>query len=257
MYKINEASEYVLNKIILTYGDGVNTIDFSGPCYNPFGKITANTIRKDKRFFNEKMQIWINQVKHKKGKYMEIITPILYNKIKEINKNRTSTVECKNLMKYCYAIFFLIYYNAKLCFDEIPQKCEIFKILGYYFIIDIYTYCHILSRHYYPSLNKGLPNSMNKEMSFIDINNFVESLKNLIILYFSHKNELSTNTEYLLYEINKTYYILWIKYKHIKELSQDCGFQVRSFYKCDSETDREKFKNRTRITINNEISCYY
>ena len=244
LYKIKEAKEYLFYKIILTYGE--NVCDFSAITYGPNGKITANQLRKDKRLFNEYLQVWKNYIAKPNGAYLTIIAPMIRRKIKELKSICTSQTDFLNREKYCYAIFFYIYYKAKLYFDEKKEKYLTFRILNKPFIINIYSFCHILSRHYIPSLNRGLPNTMNDKLPFIDINNFSKSLQVIIETYFKINPTLDINTEYLLFNINNTPYILWIKYKRLK----DCyGYEVCSFYKCQDQKDLEKFKKGIVIKL--------
>lgn len=247
LYKIPEAKEYLFYRIILTYGEDIDC--FNGRLYGVHGKINANQIRKDKRFFNEYLQVWKNQIETHKGPYLSIIYLLINDKLKELKNSCKSEEEYRKREKYCYGVFFYIYYKARLYFEEKKEKALIFDIQGFKFVANIYTYCHILSRHYVPSLNRGLTNSMNSNIPCIDIDNLLESLQNLVQLYFQHDHSLSESTEYLLFNINGEKYILWIKYKRLSELSKDYGFEIRSFYKCESEQDIEKFSGTKEIQL--------
>lgn len=251
LYDIEEAREYVFYSIILCYGEAVDS--FSPPLYDAKGKISAEKIRRDKRFFNNYLSIWKEQIKRHKGAYLNIIVPMLNEKLKEL-RAICSDHEYKGREKYCYAVFFYIYYKAQLYFDGIKNKCVTFDIQGFTFVINIYSFCHIFNRHYIPSLNRGLLSTMNIQHDGIDIQDLPNSLKRLIMTYCSQFNELSINTEYMLFNFDGFPYILWIKYKSIPELNNMNGFEVRTYYRCEEQRDLEKFDTKTQIQF--APNCY-
>lgn len=253
MHKIIEAREYMFYNIVLTYGEDV--AGFNGPLYGPYGKISANQIRKDKRLFNEYLLSWINQLKSFKGIYIMVLKPLLEKKLKELEQNCKTKEEFKDRKTYCYAVFFCIYYKAKLYFEERKEKYLAFDVLNYTFVANVYTFCHIYARHYVPSLNRELSNSMNSNIQCIDINNLMESLMNLIISYFNVNPFLDNTKEFLLFKEKGEKYILWIKYKKIDELMKKEGFEIRSFYKCVMSNDLNRFTNTRDIKINNGLYC--
>lgn len=228
---------------------------FSSAFYDSTGKIPANTIRKDKRFFNEYLQVWKKQLEKSTGQYLPIIKKELNTKLKELSKVCSTKQEYNNREKYCYAVFFYVYYKAKLYFEEKKEKCILFNELGYKFVANIYSYCHIFTRHYVPSLNRDMPNTMNNEIPYININRFLESIKNLIDIYFKKCPNLNSNKEYLLFKFKGDKYILWIKYKKLNELSHQEGFEIRSFYKCSKDIDINRFKNTKDIEFDKECYC--
>lgn len=252
LYLESEAAEYIFYSIILTFRENVD--GFMGRLYGPFGKLPKEQINKDQTFFNNYLQIWKSQTTQHKGPYMAIIVPMLYQKLKELEKICASIDEYKIRERYCYAVFFYIYYRAKLYFDEKHHKFITFNILGFDFVLNIYTFCHIFTRHYIPSLNRGLPNTMNDDIPFIDVNNFFDSLKMLIDSYYRTNPTLTSNTEFMLFKIKGDPYIIWIKYKNIDGLNT-MGFEVRSFYKCADINDLSRFKNTTEIKLFENCMC--
>jgi hypothetical protein len=255
LYKISEAREYVFYTIILNYGEDV--AGFNGPLYGPYGKLSALQIRKDKRFFYEYLATWINQLKKGEGKYLMILKPLLNHKLNEIRKITKTAKEFDKRKIYCYAVFFCIYYKARLYFEERNEKFLRFDIQGYTFVANIYTFCHIYARHYVPSLNRGLPNSMNSKIPCIDLDDFLGSIKRIIIAYFKFDLNLNESKEYLLFKVRREQYILWIKFKRMSELSQNKGFEVRSFYKCQEARDLDKFINTVDIEFDKGCYCCY
>lgn len=70
---------------------------------------------------------------------------------------------------------------------------------------------------------------MNSKIPYIDVNNFVETLKGLIVLYFNEDDSLDIAKEYMLFKFMNDPYILWIKYKRMDELSKIWGLKCDLF----------------------------
>lgn len=252
LYGIDEAKEYIFYSIILCYGE--NVADFSPPLYDAYGKIPAGKIRKDKRFFNEYLHIWMSQLDKRKGQYLSVLDKPLRNKLLNLQKVCTKK-EYKAREKYCYAVFFHIYYKAKLYFEAIKNKYLSLDIGDYTFVYNIYSYTHILSRHFYPSLNRGLGVSINTQSCGIDLNDVGGSILKHLDTYFTYCTELNECKEYLLFKFKSDKYIMWIQYKTLKELNHNKkGFEVRSFYRCESQHDLNKFTGRREII--HSPDCY-
>ncbi len=152
-------------------------------------------------------------------------------------------------MKAC---FFNIYYNVRLYFDEYKLKFDVQNINGFDVYADIYTYSHLINRHYFPNMNKGLGASMNDNIPGVNMRNLPNSLLNLVYLY-SKQKQLKQAIEYLLFKINGDPYILWIKYGKIGILQNRKGFEIRSFYKCEQQFDLDKFDNTSDVKIGDGI----
>lgn len=259
LYKIPEAKEFLFYKIILTYGKGV--IDFNGVFYDYNGKITPNSLRRDKRFFHEYLSIWDNQLTAGKGAYLSVLKPMFLYKVKETNaleaEGTLTKVECKNRIKYLKAIFFFIYYKVKYFFDEKRSTYIQRNILGYEFIANTYTFCHILSRHYIPSLNDIFGVSLNTENLLIDIQKMPESIMNIVNSYFTVKGTLDKKMEYILIKIDNEPYIIWLKYKKLNELKQKEGFEIRTFYKPLAKEISEKFEGKSKVKYNEQLTFLF
>lgn len=254
LYEEPLACEYLFYRIILTYGEDVDS--FKGRFTDHKGVIPENQVQKDKSFFDNCLIHWKRMIDEHKGPYLSIIEPLLKRKLVELKKACKSEEEYNSREKYCLAVFFYLYYKAKVYFDELNPKALIFTLKDYTFVANIYTFCHIFTRHYVPSLNRGIDgNSMNDDLPCIDINNFLESIQNLIASYFSICDELDSSKEYLLFKLNNDPYILWIKYKRLDELSKNYGFEIRSFYKCEAENDLIRFIDTHDVPIGKDIVC--
>ncbi len=256
LYKIPEAREFLFNKIILTYGKGV--VDFNGVFYDYNGKIAPSNLRKDKRFFHEYLSIWENQLTAGKGAYFSVLKPMFLCKVRETNaleaEGTLTKAECKSRIKYLKAIFFFIYYKVKYFFDEKSSTYIQRNILGFEFIANIYTFCHILSRHYIPSLNDIYGVSLNNENQLIKI---PKSIMDIVNSYFTIKGTLDKKTEYILIEIGNDPYIIWLKYKRLNELKSKEGFEIRTFYKPFAKEFSEKFEGKSKVKYSKQLSFLF
>ena len=79
------------------------------------------------------------------------------------------------------------------------------------------------------------------------------SLLRLVCEYATVGN-ITEKTEYILFEMDGTKYILWIKYGiSSKDIKQ---FQIRSFYKCTEQRDIIKFEGLTNTHIRENLYAY-
>lgn len=257
--KIKEAKEYLFYNIILIYAKSY--IDFDSISMGFRGKIQANEVRKDKRFFYEYINIWRNQVKTRKGIYFSEIFNAISPKIKALDRSMSaenfSSANIKDSYNkqntFIWAIFFHIYYKIKLYFDEKREKYENRTINGFIIRFDIYSFVHILSRHYYPDMNHGMGVSLNSMIKIIDMEELPTSILKLIELYVQHST-INPETEYLLFIIEGEKYILWLK-SGISNYPAD--FQVRSFYKCEEQRDLDRFAGKRVFEISESILGVY
>ena len=253
--KIKEAEEYLFYTIILTYT--YSYVDFDSASYNYRGKIPANEIRKDKRFFYEYINKWKNQVSFKKGPYFSEIYIAINQKIKGLKTVKENTrISLHSYKKKCmliWAVFFHIYYKAKIYYDEKKKKYDEIMIDKFIVRFDIYSFIHIMSRHYYPNMNLEAGISLNSKLSIINMEELPISVLNLIKQHTSF-SYLTQKTEFLLFEIDGEKYIIWIKFKNVEN---NAIFQVRSFYKCKEQRDLNKFCNKRKFVLSDKLVGYY
>ena len=154
----------------------------------------------------------------------------------ENDRNKVQLLVKKQV--YVYATFFHIYYRVKLYFDEKPQPYIVRQIGGFDVVFNVYSFVHIMSRHYYPDMNKGIGVSLNTDFGSINLDFLPEDMLTLIEKS-NTQCPVTLKTEYQLFSIGRDYYILWLKYKRLNETQKE-GFEVRSFYKCEEQRDLDK-----------------
>jgi hypothetical protein len=138
-------------------------------------------------------------------------------------------------------------------FDEKPEKYDLEVISDVNVVADIYSYCHVLSRHYFwLMVEKGA--SLNENIPILDIKNLPKSLLNLV-KQSSKVISLNLQTEYLLFEYNGTKYIMWLKYKTIDGTNVK-AFHIRSCYKCTEDHDLSKYEDKIAYNIGENLFCY-
>jgi len=258
---IDEASEFHFNKLILTYFEN---LDFDKPTRDHLNRvISTEQVEKDKASFDNYYDHWINQLETKKGKYLNVIHTELNKRIKELNANYENGVikeaEYTNQTKKHYLTAFYIYYKVKLFFDGLTDKFVTLNVLGENFIINIYSFVHILIRHYFPSLNNGNSDrSLNDPLPFFDIENLPDSVSDFLAKYFDYnKTPLDSSKEYLLFSFKGDKYIIWIQYKSLEELNNSAGFEFRTLYKCKEKRDLDKFDGLKEHKVDSNLIFYF
>lgn len=251
VYYVEELSECLFYWIILLHSN--MTIVFDGFVPGLKNKsMSEKEKQKNKKFFNKYLRIWKKQIESGKGPYLSIIKPAIRLKL----KNWREYVELNNLPvellrqkeAYVYACFFIIYYHVKMYFDELSDTFVLRQINGIDVVFNVFSYVHIYSRHYIPNMNKDLGEmSMNQELEVVDLNELPDSIFGLL-LRANAQNPITPNIEFYLFELNKTKYILWLKYKRLNETKEN-GFEIRSFYRCVEERDLMKFYTSPFVSI--------
>ena len=253
-----QASDYLFYKIILMFSKE-GTFDFSGQVRDFDGVISKKEKGKYQSLFWKSLSNWRVLLEEPTGQYLSILLPMRNRKMKEIDLlyadriiSHATLIKRKN---YTDAIFYYIYYKTRCHFDGIPSKCEYRKIDNIDVYVDIYTYSHVLSRHYMPQMNKDIGVSLNNDIKYVDIRNLPNSLLQLVEDY-SSKKSISSDTEYLLFVFNDENYILWLKYGEIHILKDKVGMEIRSFYKCESQGDLDKFNGLKKVKIKEDFYVF-
>lgn len=252
-----EASEYVLYCLILIYGTNSQKISFDGVVIDYMGVIPEDRKAKHKVFFENHLSSWFDEFDKGGGPYFSVMRPMYYLKLKEYEEQRNNgimdSIVFAEKVLYMKACFFHIYYFVRLYFDEFKFKAVSRSICGFDVYGDIFTYTHVLNRHYFPCMNFGNGASMNDNIPGVDIRNLPESLLDSVELHAKYK-AIDEKTEYLLFRINGDPYILWIKYGKIGTLQNVEGFEIRSFYKCSEQWDFDKYNGTTDIKVDDQIT---
>ena len=257
LMEIPEARYYVLCRIILTYNTGNREIDFEQNTFDCRGEISRERKMEHQSFFHRCLEEWFQEFEKKKGDYYSILYPMYKKKEKELVELKKQkcidehTYRCRST--YTKACFFHIYYTVKLYFDGYKNvKADVEYINRFHMFADIYTYSHVLCRHYYPNMNKGLGPTMNGKIDAVDIRNLPHSLLDLVVKS-SEYLKLDKDKQYILYVINGNRYILWIKYGFFGRHNNQEGFEIRSFYKCSEQRDLEKYDGTIEVKITDDI----
>lgn len=173
LYEIEEAKDYLFYIQILTYGQNLN---FLSPIYGAYGLLSKEDIEKDKVFFEKKILEWESLLFSNKGSYVPYIL-VEYNRKKSIieeqrRKYIIGHFKFEHKIKELLIVSFYIFYRIKHFFENQKEFYYVFKIQNLKFVFNIYSYVHILSRHYMPSVNEfDLQKSFNDDIPFFDIYN--------------------------------------------------------------------------------------
>ena len=160
---------------------------------------------------------------------------------------------------YMKSMFFYTMYNARVYFDEKPSdsKCVHEVINGCDVYADIYTYCHVFTRHHYPQMNiNGIGGTLNSNIKAIEMRDLPVSLLRLVRLH-SEFSGLTSQTQYLLYEFEREKYIMWLKYKNLGYKDKGKGIRICSFYKCIHPHDLSKYVDKIPHDVIEDLITIY
>lgn len=257
LFQIPEAQEYMFDYLTLIYCGKSSVIDFTRRAFDYYGEIPEATRKKHSEYFWKRLNEWRVELSSAKGIYLGLINVEYQRKLslwREYRKAKRITAQkLVQKEKYMLAAFHHIYYMVRLYYDEKTDKFDLINVDDFDVVSDIYTYCHVLSRHYFPVMMDEAA-TLNDDIPILDIKNLPHSLLKLVQSYCKNK-ALTTDNEYLLFEYTNQKYILWLKYGFVSSAKVN-GFQIRSFYFCQERRDLDKFVGKTRVAIDNNLSCY-
>ena len=264
LFDIAEADDYIMYNLILMFASDDGYIDFKKDVKDFYGVVPE----KRKQFYVNRylsgIEKWSKLLENTGGNpYLTVLNPLYKMKYKELESLYLSnTINANDLQKrvlYMKSMFFHTMYNARVYFDEKPRNSkfvhEIINGLDVY--ADIYTYCHVLIRHYYPQMNTdGIGGSLNSNIKVVEMNDLPVSLLRLVRLH-SEFSCLTTQTQYLLYEFEGEKYIMWLKYKNLGYRDKGKGLRICSFYKCIEPRDLDKYVDKTPHDIIKDLIKVY
>lgn len=261
IYELDYLSEALFKKLILTYLDN---LDFLSPVYNGVKNLNTKEIERDKTAFQKLVKAWEDRLKTgQKDPYLHEVRLEYCRKLKILEKQYKDHL-------YGYLLYkrkvleqktssFYVYFTVKSFFKNFKSDYVLFNAFGKTFSVNIYSYVHILSRHYMPKMN-GIDHerSFNREISFINPFYLPEGIQVLISKYQSHaRNGFQLNCEYMIFKEGSHHYILWWKVKKLAELKFKLGYEVRSFYRVYLQRDIDKIKDKEAVVIDSELIFYY
>ena len=264
LLEISEAEDYVMYLLILMFASDDGTIDFNKEIRDYYGVIPEKRKEQYVNRYLVGIEKWSKLLNNTGGDpYLTVLNPLYKRKYKELEglylSDAINLDDFNERILYMNSMFFHTMYCARVYFDEMlnNSKCVHEIINGLDVYADIYTYCHVLIRHYYPQMNsEGIGGTLNSNIKAVEMNDLPVSLLRLVRLY-SEFSCLTPQTQYLLYEFEGEKYILWLKYKNLGYRDKKKGIRICSFYKCNAPLDLGNFDSKTpHIIIKDLITIY-
>jgi len=261
IYELNYCSEPLFKRLILIYQ---KNLDFLQPVFNGIKNLDNWEIARDRKKFDEQLNIWDMKLgPNYSDAFLHEVKIEYYRKIKILEAHYQKGLygrrwHEREILKQKLNAFY-IYYVTKTFFRSHKGNFVLFQAFGETFLVNIYSYVHILFRHYIPDLN-GIDSerSFNSELLCIDPFNLPYSIKDLIIDYATHASvNYILNPEYMIFSQDTDFYIIWWKYKKLTELNFQLGYEVRTFYKIKAQRDVAKINHQNFHQANDRIKYYY
>lgn len=261
---IAEAEDYVMYNLIHMFASDDGYIDLKKEVKDYYGVVSKNRKELYVNRYLSGMEKWSKLLVNNGGDpYLTVLNPLYIKKYEELeNLHSSNSISMDDFQKrviYMKSMFFHTMYNARVYFDEMPNnsKCVHEVINGFDVYADIYTYCHVLIRHYYPQMNiDGIGGTLNSNIKAIEINDLPASLLRLVRLH-SEFSCLTPQTQYLLYEFEGEKYIMWLKYKNLGYKDKGKGIRICSFYKCIHPRDLDRYVGKTPHDIIKDLIAVY
>lgn len=261
IYELDFCEEYLFKRLILFYYDH---LDFVKPILIGSKYLNDQEIAIDKLKFYELLQKWSEKLISDNGDtFLHEVKVVYINKITIIERLFKNGLFGRNLyerkiVEQKIACFYM-YYITKLFFKNIGKNYVSFKAFNETFSINIYSYIHIISRHYIPKMNGiDIEKSFNEDLLCIDPFNLPYSIRNLLLDYFERSplNYL-LKAEYMIFSEYNSFYIIWWKRKSMKELTSKIGYEIRTMYRIKQERDRSKINHLNFHQVNDRLRYYY
>jgi|GEM_PF-899095 len=260
-YDMPFLSEVVFKYLIYVY---FQNLDFLQPTYNGLKYLSKEEIADDKGKFDELLGHWRLQLAGKKcDQFLNEVKIEYHRKLKILDRLKAAgAFGYFHFLRKCLEqelLAFYVYITVKMFFKDLKRNYVEFVYKGYRFIINTYSFVHILSRHYMPMFN-----GIDTERSFNDALPFIEpyimptSLASLLDVYFKYAPETYfLNPEYLMFDYRGDHYIIWWKYKKVDEIGGQLGFELRTLYKVHSLNDLALRSGKTIVKVDDILNFYY
>ena len=263
LLNISEAEDNVMYLLILMFAADDGTIDFNKEIQDYYGVIPEKRKEQYVNRYLVGIEKWSKLLNNTGGDpYLTVLNPLYKRKYKELEglylSDAINLDEFNERILYMKSMFFHTMYSARVYFDEMPNnsKCVHEVINGLDVYADIYTYCHVLIRHYYPQMNsEGIGGTLNSNIKAVEMNDLPVSLLRLVRLH-SEFSCLTPQTQYLLYEFEGEKYIMWLKFKNLGYRDKGKGIRICSFYKCIHPRDLDRYVSKTPHDIIKNLIIY-
>ncbi len=254
-------AEAVFKFLILVYHEN---LDFLQPVIKGERQLDAAEIALDKRKFEELLSNWrVRLVGGREDRILHEVRLEYMRKIVLINKQYQigafGLFRYKRLWLEQELNAFYIYFTVKSFFKSIKAQYVEVNAVGRRFVLNAYSYVHIISRHYIPKFNGVDPErSFNQSLPFIDPFELPTDIGRLITDYFGRAPQAYVfQEEYMIFEYDRAHYILWWKQKSVEEIGKADGYEIRSLYRIAGTKDIPKLAGKTIIDAGVHLRYYY
>ncbi|CAH0288673.1 hypothetical protein SRABI27_04000 [Pedobacter sp. Bi27] len=261
VYQFDFLGEALFKRLVLVYLDN---LDFLKPVSIGHRDLTVEEILRDRLKFNELLANWDIKLRTVSSNiYLHEVRIEYHRKLKILSDQFKQLYFGRRLyerriLEQKVAAFYK-YFITKSFFKNNKQNWVQVDEMGKSFVINPYSYVHIISRHYMPKFNSmELGKSFNNELSCIDPFNLPNTLRDLIVDYFNHAPaKFVLDKEYMIFSQDADYYMVWWKQKQLNELNQQIGYEIRTLYKIDQQRDHTKINHSLFYEANNRIKYFY
>jgi len=262
IYELRYCADAVFKRLILTY---LQNLDFLKPVFNGVKELDDEEIARDKKKFEELLRIWELKLEPNYSDAFLHEIKIEYNRKIKILKDQFQDglfggrrIYEREILKQKLSAFY-IYSVTRSFFKSHKSNFVAFQASGSTFLVNIYSYVHIASRHYIPDLN-GIDSerSFNSELICVNPFNLPYSMRDMIIDYFDNApNNYVLNPEYMIFCQDTDFYIVWWKHKKLSELNFQMGYEIRTLYKIEAERDKQKINHNNFYQKSDRIKYFY
>lgn len=261
IYEMDFCAEFLFKRLLLTY---LENLDFLQPTFNGIRNLELAEIARDRKKFYQLVDLWSEKLsKGTNDPFLHEARIEYLRKLAIIGESHRQNytgrfIYEREILRQKIASFYM-YYVAKKFFKSNKLNYVFFKARESFFSINIYSYIHIISRHYIPAFHGADPEkSLNSNLKCIDPFNLPFSIRDLILDYFLHAPEDYSlmGREYMIFREREDFYIIWWKYKKLQENANHEGYEIRTLYKILLQRDIDKI-DHAKFHAKDDQICYY